>query len=122
MKKTDIYRAERDKGLTYKQIADKYGVSHQAVSHACGRGNPRYHRVITPKGCIYKNLRRWMNENKVSFSELLRRLGKEFSASSLARLHEQLRGKTELKKSTIDKLIAVSGLRYEILFEKDGEG
>ena len=119
MKKADIYRMEREKGLTYRQIAEKYGVTHQAVSQACGRGDPRYHRFITEKNCIYKNLRKWMNENAVSFAELLRRLGLESASGNMARLHTQLRGKVELRKSTIDKLIAVTGMRYEVLFKED---
>ena len=121
MKKADIYRAEREKGMTYKQIAEKYGVSHQAVSQACGRGDPRYFRIVTEEGCIYTNLRKWMNKNEVSFAELLRRMGKERASGNLTRLHEQLRGKVELKKSTIDQLIAVTGIRYEKLFKKDGK-
>lgn len=35
MKKYELYRTERDKGLTYQQIADKYGVSKQNVAQAC---------------------------------------------------------------------------------------
>ena len=30
--KTDMYRRDRDSGMTYRQIAAKYGVSYQCVA------------------------------------------------------------------------------------------
>lgn len=119
LKKWEIYRAERDKGLTYREIAEKYGVSHQCVAIACARFSPTHFRYITEKGCIYVNLRNWMNKNMVSISELARRMGYQGSATSSTRISEYLAGRSNPRKQFIDKMIEVTGLPYEKLFEED---
>lgn len=117
---TKKYLDARDSGLTYAQIAEMFGVSKQRVAQTCGKCQPRHFQYITEKGCIYPNLRKWMNENKVSKYELVRRMGyvNSQSAASVA-LREHMIGRTEMKKSYIDKLLKVTGLSYEVLFYQE---
>ena len=56
----------REQGMTYAQIADKLGISKQAVAQALSQYNPKQFRFIKETTCIYKGLREWMNKNKVS--------------------------------------------------------
>ena len=73
-KKWQIYLEERDKGMTYAEIAAKYGVSHQAVAQTCARRSACHFKPYTEKECIYPNLRKWLNENRVMRNELARRM------------------------------------------------
>ena len=64
----------RDQGMTYQQIGEVCGVSRQRIGQILGKWNPNNFHVITDS-CIYPNLRKWMNDNKVSRAEFCRRMG-----------------------------------------------
>lgn len=114
-------QALRDKGMTYQQIADRLGISHQAVAQALSKHNPRRFQFVPENGCVYPNLRRWMNENKVGKRELVRRCGLECLPNNIARLESYLLGRTDPPKKTIDKIISATGLSYETLFSMEAE-
>lgn len=120
-KKSDLYRADRETGMTYKEIAEKHGVSFQMVCQACAKYNPKSFRYITEHACIFPNLRNWMNKNKVSPRELLRRMGMEPNHGNASRLQTHLTGRSELRKRTIDMLIEITGMPYEELFALNGK-
>jgi hypothetical protein len=105
--------------MTYKEVADKHGVSPQYVSVVCGKYNPDKFRYITEVGCVYPNWREWMNRNKVSGFELLRRMGFEIGTNNSARLHSYMRGETSPRKHYIDKLLEITGMSYECLFSEE---
>lgn len=112
----DLYRKERAQGKTYQEIADKYGVTKQAVSLACRQNTSNGFRVYTEKGCIYPNLRKWLNKNKVSRAQLARRMGMVGYHSTANRVGAILSGKLEPTKGTIDKLLQITGMKYETMF------
>ena len=111
-----LYMAERESGLTYQQIADKYGVTRQAVAAVCGKSNPNMFRFITKEGCIYPNLRKWMNDNKVSKKELIRRMGVVPFTTAQRLMGDRLSGRAELTKSEIDSMLMATGMTYEEMF------
>lgn len=115
--KAELYRADRKSGMTYEQIAKKYGVSRQRVAQACGVSKASSFRPQTIKTCVYKNLRSWMNENLISRAELVRLVGLEVAPGNSYRYGEYLRGEKDPPKQTIDKMLCVTGLTYEKLFE-----
>lgn len=117
--KADLYRAEEEKGLSRKEIAEKYGVSRQAVHQACGKYDPGHFRKITEKGCVYPNLRNWMNENKVGYMELVRRMDFLACRNNIQAQQAWMSGRCDPRKETIDKLIAITGIPYEKLFAKE---
>jgi hypothetical protein len=112
--------ADREAGMKYREIAEKHGVSYQRVAHICGKNNPHYFRFITEKTCTYPALRHWMNENKVSRAELLRRMYGHYEPTTSVRFRDVLNGKADPTKRTIDRLLNVTGMTYEQLFYMDG--
>lgn len=114
--KADLYMQDRMSGMTHAEIAKKYGVSHQAVQQACARYTPGHFRAVSEDGCVYPILRRWLNENLISVSELCRRMDLLPLPGTRARICEYLRGKRYPTKKTIDQLLAATGLTYEQMF------
>ena len=113
------FLAARDSGMTYKEIAIMFGVSRQRVHQVCGKYNPHRFQFITETGCIYPNWRKWMNDNKVSRYELVRRMGLIASQTNyVLTVSGYMNGEYEPKKWFIDKLLEVTGLKYEVLFYK----
>ena len=112
-----LYQAERAKGKTYKEIGEMFGVSHQAVADALGKSDPAKFRPWTKERCIYPNLRNWLNENKVSLREFARRSEVVASGRTLSRFAAYFRGENYPPKQTIDKILNVTGLTYEQLWE-----
>lgn len=110
---------DRDAGMTYKQIAEKHGVSHQYVSQVVSTYNPKNFRFITPTGCIYPNLRKWMNDNQVGTSELLRRMYLEPLQGNVERLRAVMQGHRNPRKDYIDRMIEATGMKYEKLFKEE---
>lgn len=120
---TKKYLEARDSGMTYEQIAEMFGVSKQRVAQVCGKYNPRYWQYIHETGCIYPNLRKWMNENKVSKVELARRMDYVNSpAAASVALKNYMTGKAVMTKAYIDKLLKATGMSYEALFDREGKG
>lgn len=120
-KKADMYMAERMKGKTYQEIANEFGVSYQAVAMCIGKHHPGHFRPLTQKQCVYPGLRRWMNENKVSQAELLRRMGMMVGGRNSEHLRSLLNGRTEFKKKNIDLLLKITGMTYEVLLYREEE-
>lgn len=119
MKRSDMYRRDRESGMTLQEIAKKPGVSHQAVAMACSKFNVSYFRPVSEKQCIYPGLRAWMNENKVGQAELIRRMGKGIGGRTSERIRCILRGNHDPKKNEIDLMLKVTGLTYEEMFKED---
>lgn len=117
--KADIYRREREKGLTYRQIAEKYGVSFQCVASCCGKQNDAFFRAWTEDRCIWPNLRNWLNENRVTLKEFVRRMGDIPSSNVGCRVRGYFRGECYPQKGTIDKMLQVTGLTYEQLWARE---
>lgn len=117
---TKKYLEARDSGLSYTQIAEMFGVSKQRACQVCAKYQPSKFQFISEKGCIYPNWRKWMNNNKVSKLELIRRMGMCDSPSAASnRLRSYMEGKCNPAKSYIDKLLEVTGMTYEVLFYQE---
>ena len=108
--------ADRETGMTLQQVAEKHGVSRQYVSVVCGKYNPSYFKYITEEGCIFPNLRRWMNENKVGKQEFLRRMHMDTCGVNSTRLKGVINGSSTPRKDWIDLMLGVTGMTYEKLF------
>lgn len=119
--RADLYREEWEKGLNYRQIAEKYGVSHQAVHCALAKHSPHLFKPLTQKQVIYPNLRRWMNENKVGKREFIRRMELSVGGKTAQNLNDWFAGRTYPNKKNIDLILKITGLTYEQLFYREDE-
>lgn len=113
--KADLYLRERKNGMTYRQIAEKHGVSYQSVHCTCTRQDGTYHTAITPKGCIYPNLRAWLNNDAG-------RRDRFFREMKHCTIRDFLKGIRQPKKGTIDKMLELTGMTYEVLFKEEDHG
>lgn len=110
----------RDQGLRYREIAEQFGCTIQYVAIVCGKSNPS-HFVPVGSSCAYPNLREWMNKNKVSRNEFIRRMGLTIAPNNLDRFGAYIRGEAYPRKNYIDKMLEVTGLTYEELFKTEDE-
>lgn len=106
----------REQGMTYKQIAEHLGISYQAVAASLAGYAPCRFHWITESQCIFPGLRNWMNENKTTLPELVRRCGYAPLPTTLSRMRDYLCGRSDMRKKTIDKILCATGLTYEDAF------
>lgn len=112
----------REQGYTYTQIAQKIGVSRQRVQQICGKQVSYMFQHIKAEACIYPNLRAWMNENKVSRNEFVRRMGYTADALNITRLSRIMKGEQHPRKYFIDLMLKVTGMPYEEMFAVNEDG
>ena len=120
--KADLYYSDKLSGLSIAEIARKHGVSHQAVSQAISnkygkRRTPRFQKWTEEK-CIYGNLRKWLNDNEIGITKFLIMFCKDdsYSPGNATNLYDWFSGKRNPSKSSIDRLLQITGMSYEQLF------
>lgn len=110
----------RDEGYNYAQIAEAAGVTRQRIFQLIGgEQKNRTPKPLTETECVYPKLRKWMNDNHVSRTELTRRLHNGVgNPRAYERLNCFLNGTTRqiIRKPFIDSILEVTGLTYEQLF------
>jgi hypothetical protein len=108
-------------GATYEEIGKAFNISKQRVYQIIGEESKAHFREITSAECIYPNLRKWMNDNRISRSELTRRAFGDGHRVHYSHIYHTLRGESaDLRKSTIDRYLAATGLTYEEFFYTEG--
>lgn len=109
-------------GMTYEDIGKAFNLSKQRVYSIIGGNSKNRFKMITKEDCIFPNLRRWMNDNRITREELCRRIFRNNHPVNKTQINEFLKGKhRDIRKSTIDKYLSVTELTYEQLFEVEGE-
>lgn len=121
LKRAELFREARAKGMTYEQIGEQYGVSTSSAAKVCGKDGDARFRAWTSERCIYINIRNWMNENRVSLSDMVRIAEGQLTEASRNRYSTYMRGGIFPQKRTIDRWIAITGLTYEQLWEVDAK-
>ena len=120
--RAQLYVQAREEGMSYREIAGKYGVTYQRVAQVCAKGGSRF-RPYKETEVVFPNLRKWLNENKVSRAEMLRRMGRQPHSAGIKTMTGWLSGEHDPSKLQIDRMLAITGLTYEQFFAReDGNG
>ena len=117
MRRYEEMKALREQGMTHQQIADACGALVRYVSRLLAEYDPRHFQAFSKSRCIYVNLRKWLNSNKVSISELARRTGRVPYAGTVLRICERLKGEIKWSDREIERFCDVTGLTAEKLLE-----
>ena len=106
----------RRKGLTYREIGELCGCSHQSAWNIVNGRKPRGRKTVTEKDCKYPRIRQWMNENGVSVGDIADTLyGRRYGAYA-TQTRKLLCGGGYLYKDLIDKILSYTSLTYEEAF------
>lgn len=110
MARYEDYRALREQGMTYQEIADRYHVSRQAVYGSLTRQRAERGRGRYPNKVVYPAIRNWLADQQTTIKELEEKIQHP--------LYGGLHGGT-LTKDTIDALLVETGLSYEEAFRRE---
>ena len=109
--KVEMFRL-RVSGMTYEAIGEKFGVTKQDAYSALnyivkgtGRGIAR---------CVYPALSDWCNKHEESFYSLSKKIG-----MNITYMYTKMEGKHPFKQTEIDKILAITGLTYEVAFARE---
>lgn len=109
-------------GFSYVEIGEAFNLSRQRVFQIIGAQTRYRIKAISPTECIYPKLRKWMNDNGITRAELGRMVFNNNHPQSHTNVGIFLKGRSkDIRKSTIDKYLSVTGLTYEELFETEGD-
>ena len=113
-----LYVEAREAGMSYKDIAAKYGVSYQCVGDACRKYGVTFRRHSESE-VPFPYLRKWLNDNKVTRSDFARMMGLQPHNKTCDRITAWISGKHDPSKKSIDRMLAVTGLTYEQFFARE---
>lgn len=122
MNRCERFSALRAEGLTYREIAKICGCSFQNVAQALAKENKNYFHIFGEDQVVYNGLREWLNENKITVTELVRQMyGYMIGGAEHERMRNRLKGKTQLRMEDIEFFLKLTGKTYEELFHnKEG--
>ena len=95
-------------GMTQKALAEEYGVSQSLIQKRCGGPYRTYNKN---PNVVYPAIGKYMKDHGLTNRKLALNAGINYVA-----LYYVLNGKHEPSKSTIDKILAYTGLTYEEAF------
>lgn len=105
--RVEMYRM-RLEGASLQEIADKFGVTRQAVHQAIPAVEPR---PCYRAKCIYPNLQNWLIANERSLATF-----SEITGVNKTTLYKVLGGQGDPCKKTIDAILRTTGMDYETAF------
>jgi hypothetical protein len=113
-KKSELVRKlHNEDGLSYEKIGQTLGISKQA---AYKLGHPAAHNDYFHEDTIrkikYVGLRDWMLKHRVTVTKLIELCG-------ITGLKVSLRNGLDLRKSSIDAILSITGLTYEECFKEE---
>lgn len=112
-------KLRREENLTYQEIANEMGVSKQYIAQIMREDvKTKHFHVWKCSRLPYPALVDWLNEHQMTPFQLAREMGYVVgAANNTARIISDIK-EGKIKKARIDRLISLTGLSYEVLFEE----
>jgi transcriptional regulator with XRE-family HTH domain len=110
--KLKMYEMRLD-GYTIQEIADEFGVSRQYVVQIVPF-NGRSRKGSSYDKCIYPNIKNWLIKNRIAYRQFA-----DLCDVNVMTLHNGINGNTTMTKTTIDKILKATGMKYEEAFMED---
>lgn len=118
--KTEMYFRARMAGHSCTEVAEMFGTSRENVSFMTRKYFPKQFRGWGKSDCVYPNLRKYLNDNLLTYASLTAKLNLCTYDSPMTVVSSFLHGHTSIaKKSTIDAFLRITGMTYAELFEED---
>lgn len=109
---------EKSLGMTWNEIGAKRGITRQRA-HAIVKSYKKRYEVRNIKSIekiIFPNLKDWLYKNSTTVVELAEKTGIQYST-----VMKNFDGTTVMSKTTIDKILELTGETYEYIFQTDDE-
>lgn len=100
-------------GESCRSVAKDYGISACRVSRIC---NPVSNKTVWGYGCIYPNIQKWMEANRVTWTRFGELTGVQYGTLQKALCHG-----LNFSKKTIDGILSATGMTYERAFAKEAD-
>lgn len=110
--KVEAYRMRLD-GHTLEEVADHFGVTKQRIQQIIPPVKNSCHRKRAYKACVYPAISRWLYENRYSYTSFAKLIGVSFAS-----VRRWFSDGGKMEKSSIDKILEVTGLTYEEAFRR----
>ena len=104
-------------GYTYRELGERYGVSHENIRQVLDSGAKG--RKVGLATCIYPKLTQWVIDSGDSFNHINKVAG-VCSASHV--FYKKLNGESKLTISDIKKILDYTGMTFEEAFGEVREG
>ena len=101
-------------GMSYQEIADKFGVSRQYINFLLQDGERVGRKPKNTHQIKYIGLKRYLETNRISIGKFSKMCGIDYTT-----MWRNLIGKTDMLKRNIDKILKVTGMTYEEAFKED---
>lgn len=111
---------DRAAGMTYAEIGAKYGVSRQRIGQVYKKYNKYNFKAIKQCGCVYINVRDWMNKNSIDRAELLQMIRgdqNDPTHADLCRMYNILLGRLVMPNEMTRKIAKITGLDCKAVLE-----
>lgn len=101
---------------TQGEAAKRLGISKQAASDALKR--QRNFKCAKSKQIIFPTLRDYVNNNYTRITDFFNDCGLVVTTNTA---RKYFNGSTELRKSTIDRILSLTGMTYEEVFANESD-
>ena len=111
---------DRAAGMTYAEIGAKYGVSRQRIGQVYKKYNKYNFKAIKESGCVYINVRDWMNCHSIDRTELLQMIRddqRDPTSADLHRMYNILLGRLVMPNEMTRRIAKITGLPCKTVLE-----